>query len=179
MIEILYSVSLPKPLTLRLNARFRKILRFSGSLGRHKNKIFMSSSLPEIKRLAPLFFHKKKSGYTLPQHLAIIFVSPKYSQTLNKRYRKKSYVPNVLSFLYDDSHGEIFITPSVVKKEAKKSGESLEIALVKMAVHGIIHCSGVDHESSVTEGRIFEALEQKLFEQAYGVEHGAYRNSKR
>ena len=139
MIEILYNVSLPKSLTLRLNARFRK-----------------------IKRLAPLFFHPKKSGHALPRHLIIAFVNAKYSQALNKTYRKKLYVPNVLSFLYDDSHGEVFITPSVVKKEAKKSGESLEIALVKMAVHGMIHCSGVNHEISNKADRVSRVLEQQF-----------------
>jgi ssRNA-specific RNase YbeY (16S rRNA maturation enzyme) len=46
---------------------------------------------------------------------SLAFVGATRAQALNKQYRKKEYVPNVLSFPLDDNTGEIFITPTVGK----------------------------------------------------------------
>jgi probable rRNA maturation factor len=115
----------------------------------------------------------------MPRSILILFVAPSVSRKLNRIYRKKNKPTNVLSFVYDTAYAEIFITPVVVKIEAALSGETLEYALVKVIIHGIIHCSGKDHEISMTEERAFESLERKLFERAYGAERRAYRHSKR
>lgn len=131
--------------------------------------------LRTMRRRAPAFFKRA----SMPRSILILFVALSVSRKLNRIYRKKNKPTNVLSFVYDAAYAEIFITPAVVKKEAALSGETLEHALVKLIIHGIIHCSGKDHEISATEERAFESLEQKLFERAYGAGRRAYRHSKR
>ena len=107
-------------------------------------------------RVLPAQFRKK-----LPQEITVLFVSSLFSRALNRMYRKKDAPTNVLSFIYD-SYAEIFITPAVVRKEAKKYGESCVFRLAKMIIHGMIHCGGIDHEASVAGERKFEALERKI-----------------
>ncbi len=52
-------------------------------------------------------------GYTL----SLTFVGKVRAQALNKKYRKATYVPNVLSFPLDKQIGEMYITPLIAKKE--------------------------------------------------------------
>ncbi|MEZ4104502.1 MAG: rRNA maturation RNAse YbeY, partial [Candidatus Paceibacterota bacterium] len=50
--------------------------------------------------------------------LSLTFIGTKKAQKLNQQYRKKTYIPNVLSFPLDITHGEIFICPEISYKEA-------------------------------------------------------------
>ena len=120
-----------------------------------KKKIL--SLLRIIERRLPLFFKKK-----LPKHINLLFVSPVFSKKLNQIYRDKNKPANVLSFVYDTTYAEIFITPAVLKKEMKKYALSYEKLLAKMIIHGIIHCSGLDHDISEKDARRFDLLEKKL-----------------
>ena len=51
--------------------------------------------------------------------LSLVFIGERRAQALNMESRGKDYVPNVLSFLFTKSSGEIFITPATAPKEAK------------------------------------------------------------
>lgn len=116
-----------------------------------------------LKRMFPLFRKQNKRLFkNLPKHIRVISVPPAFSQNLNRIYRKKNKPANVLSFVYDREYAEIILTPAVIQKEAKKSGESFKKILVKMIIHGMIHCSGLDHERSKKQERAFEELEQQL-----------------
>ena len=86
--------------------------------------------------------------------LSIALVGPKRMRELNKRYRKKDKVVNVLSFPFDSAQGkpiaelglgEIVLCVQEVKKDAKKYGMIFEKALAWMLVHGILHLLGYDH----------------------------------
>lgn len=87
--------------------------------------------------------------------LAVNFISPKIAQELNIKYRKKDYIPNILSFPLSKSEGEIFICLSVAKKEAKKFSLTYEKFLNLLLIHGCLHLSGLDH------GDKMEKLEEK------------------
>ena len=52
-------------------------------------------------------------------YLSLAFIGETRAQKINLTYRKKDYVPNVLSFTLDDKNGEIFICPEVAKRQAK------------------------------------------------------------
>lgn len=100
-----------------------------------------------------------------PRLIYIIEISPAFSQKLNRVYRKKNKPANVLSFVYDKEYAEIFVAPAVIRREApkaKKTGESFKNALVTMIIHGMIHCSGLDHERSKKQAHAFKRLEEKI-----------------
>jgi len=94
--------------------------------------------------------------------LTVVFVGEMRAQSLNKSYRNKSYIPNVLSFPLDDSTGEIYICPSVAKKEAKNFDLSIKGYMAFLLIHGLLHLKGHDH------GDTMEKLERKYI-RAFGI----------
>ncbi len=93
---------------------------------------------------------------------SLSFVGAKRASDLNLAYRQKSYVPNVLSFPLDDTHGEIFICPLVAKKEAPKFNLTEKGYIAYLFIHGLLHLKGHDHSDKM------DALEQKYLKQ-FGI----------
>jgi probable rRNA maturation factor len=87
--------------------------------------------------------------------VSLAFIGATQAQKLNEVHRKKSYVPNVLSFPLDDQNGEIFITPSVAKTEAKKFAMTVDGYIGFLYVHALLHLKGLDH------GDTMDKAEQK------------------
>ncbi len=94
-------------------------------------------------------------------NVSIALVGEKKIKEINKKYRKKEKVTDVLSFSYcqlDDFYkdrilGEIIICPSQVKKEKKE--------LIRVLIHGVLHLLGYDHEKSKKEAEIMEKKEKE------------------
>ena len=85
--------------------------------------------------------------------LLIRLVSPVEIQVLNKEYRNKIQVTNVLSFQSDIPDeveesilGDIVICVDGVREEALVGDKKFADHLTHMAVHGILHLIGHDHE---------------------------------
>lgn len=91
--------------------------------------------------------------------LSLSFVGPTRAQAFNQTYRKKDYVPNVLSFPLDETTGEIIICPQVARSEAKKFGLSIDGYIAYLFIHGCVHLKGHDH------GDTMDVLEQKYMKQ--------------
>lgn len=81
----------------------------------------------------------------------IIFCTPKESQERNNTYRDKNYPTNILSFPLDDSEGEIYISLSTVRRDAKKFNMSYIKFLHLLVIHGLLHLKGLDHGSTMEE----------------------------
>lgn len=88
--------------------------------------------------------------------LSLVFVDEKSAKKINKEYRKKTYAPNVLSFPLSEKEGEIFICPSVLKKECAKFEMTPKQYEKFLFIHGCIHLKGLDH------GPEMEKLEDKF-----------------
>ena len=91
--------------------------------------------------------------------LSLSFVGPTRAQAFNQTYRKKDYIPNVLSFPLDETTGEIIICPQVAKSEAKKFNLSVDGYIAYLFIHGCVHLKGHDH------GDTMDKLEQKFMRQ--------------
>ena len=97
--------------------------------------------------------------------LLIRLVSPVEIQVLNKEYRDKNQVTNVLSFqsdIPDDVEesilGDVVICVDVVREEALFGNKKFGDHLTHMAVHGILHLLGHDHED-ITSANKMESIE--------------------
>ena len=77
--------------------------------------------------------------------LSLAFIGAKRALQLNKRSRGKDYVPNVLSFPLNANSGEIYITPSVAKKESKKFNMTEKNYIGYLFIHGLLHLKGHRH----------------------------------
>ena len=85
--------------------------------------------------------------------LLVRLVSPLEIQVLNKEYRGKNQVTNVLSFSSDipleigeSILGDVVICVDVVREEAVLAGKAFSDHLSHMAIHGILHLLGYDHD---------------------------------
>jgi probable rRNA maturation factor len=97
--------------------------------------------------------------------LLIRLVSPVEIQVLNKEYRKKNQVTNVLSFQSDIPDeveesilGDVVICVDVVREEALVGDKKFADHLTHIAVHGILHLIGHDHED-ITSAYKMESIE--------------------
>ena len=81
--------------------------------------------------------------------LSLTFIGETRSRNLTKQYRKKDKVSNVLSFPLDKDSGEIFITPSQAKKEAKLYENTPNKHMGFLFIHGLLHLAGFDHGSTM------------------------------
>ena len=85
--------------------------------------------------------------------LVVRLVSPVEIQVLNKEYRSKNQVTNVLSFSSDipleigeTILGDVVICVDVVREEAVLGSKAFSNHLSHMAIHGILHLLGYDHD---------------------------------
>lgn len=99
--------------------------------------------------------------------MKIVEVTARGSKKLNLVYRNKNKPTNVLSFRYDSAYGEILICPDVIRKEAKKQGNSYRFQMTWMIVHGILHLAGVHHERSLQQARRVEKIEEQILGQLF------------
>lgn len=90
--------------------------------------------------------------------ISIALLTPRRAAELNKKYRRKNTVANVLSFEGEGKElGEILICPQQVKREAKEYGMILEKALAWMLIHGLLHLLHYTHDTASNT----ERMEQK------------------
>ena len=89
---------------------------------------------------------------------------------LNREYRRKDAPTDVLSFPADQRGylGDIVIAAGVARRQAADAGHSLQTELRVLALHGLLHLLGYDHEHD--DGRMAR-LEARLRRQG-GLREG-------
>jgi probable rRNA maturation factor len=103
--------------------------------------------------------------------LSVAIVSDRRMRALNRQFRGKDKVTDVLSFPSDPSTslragerrfmGDIVIASALASKQARAAGHSVQTEIRVLALHGLLHLLGYDHEQD--EGRMarFEAKLRK------------------
>lgn len=91
--------------------------------------------------------------------LSVVVCGDQLARKMNTWYRKKTYTPNVLSFPYSQTEGEIFLNVRKAEREAQHMRISLRARLALLFVHGCYHLAGHDHSDHM------EQLEQKTLKQ--------------
>jgi probable rRNA maturation factor len=114
--------------------------------------------------------------------VAIALVPDAKVRDLNKRYRRKDKATDVLSFPADPAGtppargrlalprhlGDIVIATGVARRQAREAGHPYTTELRVLALHGLLHLLGYDHESD--DGRM-ATLEARLRRKG-GLESG-------
>src|SRR5262245_61056889 len=106
--------------------------------------------------------------------VSVALVGDARVRALNRTYRRKDYPTDVLSFpsnaaahsatnpksrIPDPYLGDIVIARGVARRQAAAAGHSEEVELRVLALHGLLHLLGYDHERD--DGRM-RRLEQRL-----------------
>lgn len=107
-------------------------------------------------------------GSRIGHEISFALTDDKRMRALNRTYRGKDKPTNVLSFAALDGErpaprmpwllGDVVLASGVVAREAKAQGKKLEHHLTHLAVHGVLHLLGYDHELD-RDAEAMEALE--------------------
>jgi probable rRNA maturation factor len=91
------------------------------------------------------------------QVINIILVSNKTIQDLNKTYRDKDAVTDVLTFPadLDDELGDVFISLDKAKQQAEDFGHSITREIAFLTIHGFLHALGYDHQTETEKDQMF------------------------
>ena len=103
--------------------------------------------------------------------VTIALVSDGRMRALNRSFRGKDYATDVLSFPMTaptDYLGDIVIATGVAQRQADEAGHSVGTELRILALHGLLHLLGYDHETD--DGRMAR-VERKLRRKA-GLKQG-------
>ncbi len=96
-------------------------------------------------------------GFSNPGEVSVTFVTNERIRVLNKEYRNKDSVTDVLSFpqydqLFSEPRssdylclGDVVISLDRAKEQAMDFGHSFEREVVYLTVHSILHLLGYDH----------------------------------
>ncbi len=117
-------------------------------------------------------------GFTQNAEVSVSFVSNQEIQSLNKTYRQKDSVTDVLSFPLTGEDGtmeisaetgfvmlgDIVISIETAVKQANIYGHSLSREIGFLTVHSMLHLLGYDHETSPLDERIMREKEEAVLE---------------
>jgi rRNA maturation RNase YbeY len=87
--------------------------------------------------------------------LSLVFPTLQHSTELHLQWKKKPGPVNILSFPLDDSSGEIILTLSQARTEAKKYNRSYYNHLVFLFIHGCLHLKGMTHGAKMEKQERF------------------------
>ena len=128
-----------------------------------------------------LTFAKKKENINNDAELSVTFVDKDEIQNINKIYKDKDKVTDVISFALEEDEpdiefneldiprvlGDIIICTDVAKEQAENYGHSFERELGYLALHGFLHLLGYDHMNEEDEKEMFGRQDDIL--NAYGL----------
>ena len=108
----------------------------------------------------------------------VIIVDNDYIHKLNKEYRNIDRETDVITFALEDEDsvllpnedrvlGDIYISIDKAKSQAKEYNHSFKRELCFLAVHGMYHLLGYDHQNKEEEEVMFKKQEEVLSE--YGI----------
>lgn len=106
-------------------------------------------------------------------HVDVTLIDDADMKKLNRKYRGKNKPTDVLSFGQKDMKigktkilGDIIIAKETTAKQAKQAGHPINDEYAMLAVHGLLHLLGYDHERKKDEVVMF-TLQRKLLDHAY------------
>lgn len=104
---------------------------------------------------------------SLHGEVAVAIVSEARMRALNREFRHVDTSTDVLSFPAGEAAsgerfvGDIVIAREVALRQARRAGHSLGDEVRLLALHGLLHLAGYDHDDSRDAGRMAR-LEQRL-----------------
>jgi len=108
------------------------------------------------------------------EEVTVRLVTNDEMRSLNQQFRGLDKTTNVLSFQFEPPPGletsndtelailgDVVISPAVVRQQASEQSKPALAHFAHMTIHGVLHLSGMDHESE-QEAIAMETVESKL-----------------
>ena len=109
--------------------------------------------------------------------MVVALVSDARVRQLNARYRAKNAATDVLSFAAEAPGllGEVVIASGVARRQARRAGHSIQVEVRVLALHGLLHLLGYDHERD--DGRM--ARVERRLRRKGGLREGLIERGRR
>lgn len=105
-----------------------------------------------------------KNHKALKKTVGIVIIGTANMKALNKKYRRKNKVTDVLSFSGDQNFlGDVVLCAPQIQKQAKEHKLSEAEEFSYLLIHGLLHLLGYDHEVSKREAQKMFKIQDKLF----------------
>ncbi|WP_281190934.1 rRNA maturation RNase YbeY [Staphylococcus schleiferi] len=124
---------------------------------------------------ALLDYARTEEGINEKAELSVTFADKDEIQAINREYRDKDRVTDVISFAFEEQEdifegmemprilGDIIICTDVAQEQAQQYNHSFERELGFLALHGFLHLLGYDHMSEEEE-RIMFGRQKEILE---------------
>jgi len=102
----------------------------------------------------------KKIGVGDAPGATVVFVSDRTMRGLNRRFRRRSYAADVLSFPAQQTEfeklsgaylGDVVISVERATAQATEHGLEYDEEVAQLILHGLLHLCGYDHETDAGE----------------------------
>lgn len=163
-------------------ARLRVSVATPDSVQPSRKSTASAGQVPEVRGLASWLV--KHAPAKAKGDLSIAIVSDRRMRALNRQFRGTDAVTDVLSFAADPATslrageprflGDIVIASGVATKQAQAAGHPIQTEVRVLALHGLLHLIGYDHESD--DGAMARA-EMRLRKKA-GLKEGLIERAK-
>ncbi len=111
------------------------------------NKTRSKINIALVKHVAEKFLNY----YKINKNISIAFVGDTVIKKLNKNYRGKDKITDILSFDGEgEDLGEIVINYMQIKRQSQKYSKTVQDELVFILVHGLLHLIGYDDQTEKT-----------------------------
>jgi len=118
-----------------------------------QSKVKFEDDMIELMKKAVSLCLRMENKLNTHIEVSISFVDNEEIQKLNKTYRKKDSVTDVLSFpQYENGPvyclGDMVISLEKAKEQASEYGHSFIREVIYLTVHSMLHLMGYDHDNS-------------------------------
>ena len=105
-----------------------------------------------------------RNKFKLKKQISIALIGEREIKNLNRFYRKKNKITDVLSFGVANDYilGEVLICTDQARRQAKTKKQTYRAELQLLTIHGILHLLGYDHEKSIKEQVRQETTENRI-----------------
>lgn len=97
--------------------------------------------------------------------LAFVFCDDAYLLELNQQYLQHDTLTDIISFDYslgNELSGDIFISVERVRENAEIYSQSFENELLRVIIHGLLHCCGYKDKTEVEEQLMRQKENEKI-----------------
>jgi probable rRNA maturation factor len=105
---------------------------------------------PHRRELAR-FLRRAIEATGLAGEVSVLLASDEAIRVLNRKYRRKDKVTDVLSFpaaeMAEGVAGDLVISLETALMQAEERGHTLEMEIKTLLLHGLLHLAGYDHET--------------------------------
>ncbi|WP_456433480.1 pyridoxine 5'-phosphate synthase [Thermosulfuriphilus sp.] len=109
--------------------------------------------------------------------VALVLTTDEEITLFNREYLGRNRATNVLSFPQGgEILGDIIISVDTARREAEAGRMDLYDRLIHLAIHGLLHLVGYDHQAGDSEAQRMVAMEARILKALVGRDLGALEN---